>query len=133
MPWFERPGARLKRKAPLLFLMPNCLQSFLDAEAQKNAIDLSCRVLKDCNLHKFEALSLVGLESAFGDGVNAMRMCAMFELFRRTNRLKQHGFTTKIQTAEDVYHYFVDELQEKKKEHFYALYLDTKNRVIAEE
>ncbi len=45
----------------------------------------------------------------------------MFELFRRTNRLKQHGFTTKIQTAEDVYHYFVDELQEKKKEHYSKL------------
>jgi len=89
-------------------------------------------MLKDCNLHKLEVLSLVELESAFGDDVKAMRIIAMFELFRRTNRLKQHGFTTKIQTAEDVYHYFVDTLSEKKKEYFYALCLDTKNRIIQE-
>ncbi len=46
---------------------------------------------------------------------------------------RKFGFKTKIKTAEDVYHYFVDELHDKKKEYFYALYLDTKNQVIDEE
>ena len=57
----------------------------------------------------------------------------MFELFRRTNRLKAAGFSRKIQSAEDVYHYFADRLAEKKKEYFYALCLDTKHRIIHEE
>jgi len=45
----------------------------------------------------------------------------------------RHGFSKKITNAEDVYNHFVDELSDKKKEHFYALLLDTKNRNIAEE
>ena len=32
-----------------------------------------------------------------------------------------------------MYKYFVDELMVKNKEHFYVLFLDTKNRVIGEE
>jgi DNA repair protein RadC len=133
MPWFERPGARLKKKGASALSDAELLAIVLGrGSRQENAIDLSCRVLKDCNLHKLEVVSLVELESAFGDDVKAMRICAMFEMFRRTNRLKQHGFTTKIQTAEDVYHYFVDTLSEKKKEYFYALCLDTKNRIIQE-
>ena len=30
------------------------------------------------------------------------------------------------------YNYFVDELKDKKKEHFYALLLDSKNRIIGD-
>ena len=62
-----------------------------------------------------------------------MKITAMFEIFKRTNRLYKKGFNKKIGNAEDVFNYFVDELQDKKKEHFYALLLDTKNRIIAEE
>jgi DNA repair protein RadC len=65
--------------------------------------------------------------------VKAMKINAMFEIFRRTNRLEKHGFTTQIKTAEDVYNHFVDTVKDKKKEHFYALYLDTKNRIIEEQ
>ena len=59
-------------------------------------------------------------------------MIAMFEIVRRTNKLSKHGFTTKIKTAKDVYNHYVDELKDKKKEHFYALLLDTDNRIIEE-
>jgi DNA repair protein RadC len=133
MPWFERPGARLKKNGASALSDAELLAIVLGrGSRQENAIDLSCRVLKENNLNKLAALSLPELASAFGDDVKAMKMNAMFELFRRTNRLKQHGFTTKIQTAEDVYHYFVDTLSEQKKEYFYALCLDTKNRIIQE-
>jgi DNA repair protein RadC len=133
MPWFERPGARLKKNGASALSDAELLAIVLGrGSRQENAIDLSCRVLKENNLNKLAALSLPELASAFGDNVKAMKMNAMFELFRRTNRLKQHGFTAKIQTAEDVYHYFVDTLSEQKKEYFYALCLDTKNRIIQE-
>ena len=55
---------------------------------------------------------------------------AMFEIFRRTNRLKKQGFKTKISSAEDIYNRYVDYLQQKKKEHFYAVFLNTKNHII---
>ncbi len=42
------------------------------------------------------------------------------------------GNKRKIETAKDVFNYYVDKLQDKKKEHFYALYLDTKNQIIEE-
>ena len=62
-----------------------------------------------------------------------MKILAMFEIFRRTSRLLKKGFKLKIKSAEDVYKYFKDELEIKNKEHFYALFLDTKNRFIGEE
>jgi len=62
-----------------------------------------------------------------------MKITAMYEIFKRTNRLHKKGFNKKIGNAEDVFNYYVDELQDKKKEHFYALLLDTKNRIISEE
>ena len=46
---------------------------------------------------------------------------------------KRNGFKPTIESAEDVYNYFVDFLKDKKKEHFYALLLDSKNRIIKEE
>jgi len=47
--------------------------------------------------------------------------------------LLDKGYKVKIRNAEDVYNYFKDELEVKNKEHFYALFLDTKNKIIGEE
>jgi len=99
---------------------------------KENVVDLSNRVLGDYNFNKLSDLSLVELQKEFDDKVKAMKIQAMFEIFRRTNRLEKRGFKTQIKTAEDVYNHFVDELKDKKKEQFYALYLDTKNRIIEE-
>lgn len=134
IPWYNRPGIRLKRKgvsslsdAELLAIV------FGRGDKTENAIDMANRVLACNNFDKLSDLSLSELEHEFRNPVKAMKMVAMFELFRRINRLNKHGFKQKIKTAEDVYHYFVDELHDKKKEYFYALYLDTKNQVIDEE
>ena len=57
----------------------------------------------------------------------------MFEIFKKTSKLQRKGFKPTIESAKDVYNYFVDELKDKKKEYFYALLLDSKNRIIKEE
>ena len=134
MPWFERPGARLKRSGPEVLSDAELLAIVLGrGSKQENVIDCSRRVLREQNLHYLAEQSLPELAKTFGDDtVKALKVSAMFELFRRTNRLKVQGFSTKIQSAEDVYHYFADRLAEKKKEYFYALCLDTKNRIISE-
>ena len=134
MPWFERPGARLKRSGPEVLSDAELLAVVLGrGSKEENVIDCSRRVLREANLHYLAEQSVPELAKTFGDDqVKAMKVSAMFELFRRTNRLKVQGFRTKIQSAEDVYHYFADRLAEKKKEYFYALCLDTKNRIISE-
>jgi DNA repair protein RadC len=135
MPWFERPGARLKRNGPEVLSDAELLAIVLGrGSTTENVIDCSRRVLRDANLNYLAELSVPELAKEFGDDeVKALKVSAMFELFRRTNRLKASGFSTKITCAEDVYHCFADRLADKKKEHFYVLCLDTKHRIIQEQ
>jgi DNA repair protein RadC len=134
MPWFERPGARLKRGGPEVLSDAELLAIVLGrGSKEENVIDCSRRVLREANLNVLAEQSLPELSSLFGDdAVKAMKIAAMFELFRRTNRLKASGFSTKITCAQDVYHWFSERLVDKKKEYFYALCLDTKHRIIQE-
>jgi len=134
IPWYNRPGIRLKKKGVSNLSDAELLAIVLGrGNKEENAIDLSNRVLNNYNFHKLSNLELSELEKEFKNNVKAMKINAMFEIFKRTNRLNKKGFNKKIRTAEDVFNYFTDELQNKKKEHFYALLLDTKNRIISEE
>ena len=134
IPWFDRPWTRLKKKGVSNLSDAELLAIVLGrGNFQENAIDLSHRVLSKHNFHRLIDLSLPELEKEFKNDIQAMRIQAMFEIFRRTGRLQKKGYKHKIKSAEDVFNYFVDELQDKKKEHFYALFLDTKNRIIGEE
>jgi DNA repair protein RadC len=134
IPWYNRPGIRLKRKGVNTLSDAELLAVVLGrGNTKENAIDISNRVLKNNNFNKLSNLSFHELKTEFKDQVPAMKIQAMYEIFRRSNRLKDKGFKTKIKNAEDVYNYFKDELEIKNKEHFYALLLDTKNQIIGEE
>ncbi len=134
MPWFNRPGARLKRKGVFSLSDAELLAIVIGrGDKTENAVDMSNRVLATNNFDKIAELSLSELEKEFKNPVKAMKINAMFEIFRRTNKLMKKGFKLQIKTASDVYQYFVDELQNKTKEYFYALFLDTKNRILKEE
>ncbi len=134
IPRYNRPGIRLKKKGVSSLSDAELLAIVLGrGNLEENAIDLSNRVLKSHNFHKLAGLSLTELDKELKDHIKALKIHAMFEIFRRTNKLKKKGFKLKIKTAKDVYNYYIDELEDKKKEHFYALLLDTKNRIIAEE
>ena len=134
MPWYNRPGTRLKRKGVFSLSDAELLAIIIDrGDKTENAIDLANRVLATNNFNKIAELSLPELEKEFRNSVKAMKINAMFEIFRRTNKLMKKGFKLQIKTASDVYQYYVDELQNKTKEYFYALFLDTKNRILKEE
>ena len=134
IPWYNRPGIRLKKKGVSSLSDAELLAVVLGrGNTKENAVDISNRVLKSFNFDKLSVFSFHELESEFKNQVPAMKILAMFEIFRRTNRLMSKGFKVKIKNAEDVYNYFKDELKVKNKEHFYALFLDTKNRIIGEE
>jgi DNA repair protein RadC len=133
MPWFDRPGVRLKR---------NGVQSLSDAELlavvlwrgdqKENIVDMSHRLLARFNYNKLEYLSLAELSRECNDEIKAMKIQAMFEVFRRKQRLTNNGFTQSITSAKDVFNYFIDRLVSEKKELFFVLCLDTKNRIIEE-
>jgi len=134
IPWDNRPGVRLKKEGVSKLSNAELLAIVLGrGNYKENAVDISNRVLKSYNFDKLSDLSFHELDNEFKNQVPAMKILAMYEIFRRTNKLKKSGNRIKIKTAEDVFNYFVDKLQDKKKEHFYALYLDTKNCIISEE
>ena len=134
IPWYNRPGIRLKKKGPSSLSDSELLAIVIGrGNKEENAVDISNRVLKSYNFYKLSALSFHELNKEFKNQVPAMKIQAMYEIFRRTNKLNKKGFKQKIKTTKDVYSYFIDELSDKKKEHFYALFLDTKNRIIGEE
>lgn len=134
IPWYNRPGIRLKKKGPSSLSDAELLAVVIGrGNKEENAVDMSNRVLRSNNFDKLTTLSFHELDKEFENQVPAMKIQAMFEIFRRTNKLCKKGFKTKINTAQDVFNYFVDDLQNKKKEQFYALFLDTKNKIIGEE
>ena len=131
IPWYNRPGVRLKKKGVSHLSDAELLAIVIGrGNQEENAVDLSNRVLRSYNFDKLSELSFHELKKEFRNQVPAMKIMAMYEICRRTNKLKKKGFKPKIKIAEDVFNYFVDELQDKKKEHLYALFLDTKNRII---
>ncbi|MBN2602649.1 MAG: DNA repair protein RadC [Candidatus Thermoplasmatota archaeon] len=134
IPWYNRPGMRLKKKGVSTLSDAELLAIVIGrGNKEENAVDISNRVLKSHNFNKLSNLTFHELEDEFKNQVPAMKMVAMFEIFRRSSRQIKKGYKFSIQTAQDVYSYFTDELEDKNKEFFYALLLDTKNKIIGEE
>jgi DNA repair protein RadC len=134
IPWYNRPGIRLKKKGVSSLSDSELLAVVLGrGNKDENAIDISNRILKANNFDKLSNLSFHELETEFKNQVPAMKIQAMFEIFRRTNKLKRKGFKVKIRTPADIHKYYADELEIKKKEHLYALFLDSSNYIIGEE
>jgi DNA repair protein RadC len=127
IPWWNRPSSRIRKGE----LDPAQLLSLIIWSGNKkdNAIDLSNKLLKKYSLSKLSTLSLTELEQEVSK-LGAIRIKAMFELFRKTKWVERGGFKPTIESAQDVFNYFVDFLGSKKKEHFYVICLDTKNRII---
>lgn len=134
IPYYNQPGVRLRRKGVDALSDAELLAIILGrGDYTENAVDQSNRVLAAYNFDSLAEMSLPELEKEFRNRVKAMKIQAMFEIFRRSNKLRRKGFRTQIKTAEDVYRYFADDLEGRKKEYFYALFLDTKNRIIQEQ
>lgn len=130
IPWWNRPSTRIKKKGEDN-LNPAELLSLIvwNGNKKENAIDKCNKLLNKYSLNKISSLSLIELEKEVGK-LGAIRIKAMFEIYKKTNWVKRKGFKPIIGCAEDVYNYFVDELKDKKREHFYILLLDSKNRII---
>ncbi|MBN4049007.1 DNA repair protein RadC [archaeon AH-315-M20] len=133
IPWWNRPGYKLKKgnKPDPAELLAIILEKGI--RLNESSVELANKLLsKYKSLAGLADVSISELEKEVGR-VKALKLKSMFELFNITNRAKRKGFKPTIECAQDVYNYFVDELKNKKKEHFYILMLDSKNRIIKEE
>lgn len=133
MPFYNKPGYKLSKDHKLDDgeLLAIILEKGI--KLNESSVELAHKLLKkNKSLAGLSNLSLTELKKEVG-AVKALKIKALFELFRKTSKLKRGGFKPTIECARDVYNYFVDELKDKKKEHFYALLLDSKNRIIKEE
>lgn len=100
----------------------------------KNVIELSKEILASFS---YEELLEVEVDELIKiDGIKlakATKIVASLQLGRRISEKVIKKKIKKITSSDDVYTYMKNELTFKKKEHFVAILLDTKNVIIAEE
>lgn len=79
--------------------------------------------LKDITLENL--IKIKGIKQA-----KACELLAAIELGKRINQKYNNINQIKIISSESVFEYYKDLLSNKKQEHFYCIYLDTKNHII---
>ncbi|MBI2499243.1 DNA repair protein RadC [Candidatus Woesearchaeota archaeon] len=135
MPFFTQPLTRLKREGVEKLNEAELLALILGSGVEKDesAIDLANKLLKKYNFHRLADLSLNELHNEIKNEFKAAKIMSLFELFRRTNKLKKGGFNTGyFNSPKDVFNRFVDRFVPLKKEVFWVVLLDTKNKIIGE-
>jgi len=127
----QRPRERLKagnvlNDAELLALL---LGSGTKGES---AIDMGNRLLSENGLDKLNSLSIQELMKIKGIGLaKASKLIAAFELSKRVSSGK---ICEKIvKNPSDIASHYIEKLKDLKKEHFIAVFLDSKNKIIKDE
>ena len=98
----------------------------------ENIIDLSHRLISTFGIETLNSLSLAELMKIKGIGLaKAAKLIAAFELSKRVNsgRICEKI----ISNPSDIASYYISKLKDLKKEHFIAVFLDSKNKVIKDE
>ena len=129
----QRPRERLKIQginnlsdAELLAII---LQNGTNGE---NVIDLSNRLISTFGIDKLNSLSLQELMKTKGIGLaKASKLIAAFELSKRINSGKICEKVVK--NPSDIASHYMEKLKDLKKEHFIAVFLDSKNKIIKDE
>jgi len=74
IPWYNRPGARLKKKGPDALSDAELIAIVIGRGSRsENAVDLSNRILKSYNFDKLSDLTFHELKAEFKDQVPAMK------------------------------------------------------------
>ena len=133
IPINERPRERLIRYGAKNLSNEELISIILKTGTKDVSVkELSTNILsKYSDITNLKDLEINGIMNIKGIGkVKAIELIAAIELGRRVY-LDKNIEETKIKGSVDVYNYFNDLLKNKKQEHFYALYLDNKKKVIS--
>lgn len=133
IPLENRPRERLKQNGIEALSNSELFAIILQKGTQKeNVIDMSNRLLSKYSIDKLSECSLTELKDIPGIGdAKAMQIMAISEL---SKRIKGGSIAEKVvSNSEDVAKYYMEKLRDKKKEHFIAVFLDSKNKIIKDE
>lgn len=99
---------------------------------QLTAQELALNILKE--LHTIKKLNEIDYQTLIQiNGVNKSKACqilASVELGKRITKKHQTIRELKINSPSDIYEFYYQQLRDKKQEHFYVIYLNTKNKII---
>ncbi|MBI2125517.1 DNA repair protein RadC [Candidatus Woesearchaeota archaeon] len=128
----NRPRERLQKEGAPALSSAELLAIILKSGTKKeNVLEISNRLISKYGLHNLPHCSLPQLQQQYGIGpARASQLVALFELYTRMNCKNE---LKKISSAKDVAELYFPKIQSLQKEHFMAIYLDTKNNIVAEE
>ena len=133
IPAENRPRERLQQQSSSSLSTSELLALILKSGTkQENIMDMCNKLLSKYDLEQLSHCSLQELEQEHGIGkAKASQLLALFELARRIPAQNKNQVT--ISRAQDVVNLYHNKLQQLQQEHFLAVYLDTKNKIIADQ
>jgi DNA repair protein RadC len=132
LPAAERPRERLQKFGAEALSAQEILALILGSGAGESVMVTAQRLLSRFgNLKGISVASIEELSKIKGIGIaKAAKIKASFELANRLDGYTETGGKTVIKNPEDIAGVVRGKLRGKKKEHFLALLLDTRNQVL---
>lgn len=133
IPLNERPRERLINKGVEYLSNEELLAILIKTGTKDYSVKaLANSILKQLdNINSLKDINLQSLIKIKGIGqVKACEILAAIELGKRLNEKITCINQIKVYSSDSIYEYYKDKLNDKKQEHFYCVYLDTKNHII---
>ncbi len=133
MPYENQPQTRLLEAGPEALSNAELLAIIMRTGIkEKNVMELSNELFRRYPLHTLPATSVHELKKMFGIGeTKAAQIVSFFELARRSSYSVQKS-KREIRNSKSAYEHFKPILQDKKQEHFYAIFLDARKKIITQ-
>ena len=134
LPRAERPRERMQKHGAEALSTAELIAVLIRSGTQGESVLLTAQKLLSHfgNLQNVAGASIEELAGIRGIGTaKATQIKAAFELGRRLDDPDYHSRENPVQTPEQACKSVQEKLKGKKKEHFYLLCLDTRNRVCA--
>lgn len=131
LPLNERPRERLKMLGPEYLSDKELLAIILKTGSkEKNVTELALDILKEYKLQSLKNISLNNLMKIKGIGeVKAIELLSAIELGKRINNNSKKIYK-RLESPKKIWESIKDILEEKSQEYFYALYFDSKKRLL---
>ena len=128
----NRPRERLQKEGASALSPAELLAIILKSGTKKeNVLEISNRLISKYGLQNLSFCTLQQLQQQYGIGpARASQILALFELYKKMSFNSQKN---KITCAKDIAVHYLPKVQHLQKEHFIAVYLDTKSNIIADE